>query len=167
MKPVALVFGPMLLLASAVAGAAPCAGFTDVDDTDWFCPNVAWMKAREPVLEAGVFGEVNGGQKLVAAECGDTLMALEFPEFCIAEAEVPETYHVHPLEAVDALLINRSLFVSQLLLQLIFIILSAGKNMLKRLGDNTAAFNANMVAELGHKGYMRLTDATGTIHGLG
>jgi hypothetical protein len=28
------------------AVAAPCAGFTDVTDTDPFCPNVAWMKSR-------------------------------------------------------------------------------------------------------------------------
>jgi hypothetical protein len=28
------------------ANAAPCAGFTDVDDTSAFCPNVEWMKNR-------------------------------------------------------------------------------------------------------------------------
>lgn len=40
----------MLLLASAVASAAPCAGFIDVEDTDWFCPHVAWLKANNVTL---------------------------------------------------------------------------------------------------------------------
>lgn len=40
-----------LLLASLVcvplaAGAAPCSGFTDVDSTSGFCPNVDWLKNR-------------------------------------------------------------------------------------------------------------------------
>jgi hypothetical protein len=30
--------------------AAPCAGFTDVTDTDPFCPNVAWIKSRGVTL---------------------------------------------------------------------------------------------------------------------
>ena len=39
----------VLLLAAfacAPALAAPCAGFTDVNDTDPFCPNVQWVKNR-------------------------------------------------------------------------------------------------------------------------
>lgn len=47
-----------LLLASGVyalacvlpAQAAPCAGFTDVDSTDPFCPNVEWLKNRKVTL---------------------------------------------------------------------------------------------------------------------
>lgn len=31
---------------SAEGSAAPCAGFTDVDDTDAFCPSVTWIKNR-------------------------------------------------------------------------------------------------------------------------
>lgn len=38
----------LLLPLSAVA--APCAGFTDVDDSDLFCPNVTWMKNRSITL---------------------------------------------------------------------------------------------------------------------
>jgi hypothetical protein len=38
------------LLASGGALAAPCAGFTDVDDTSPFCPNVEWMKNRAITL---------------------------------------------------------------------------------------------------------------------
>jgi Chaperone of endosialidase/S-layer homology domain len=34
------------ILLSSNALAAPCAGFTDVDDTSPFCVNVAWMKNR-------------------------------------------------------------------------------------------------------------------------
>ena len=30
--------------------AAPCAGFTDVLDTDLFCPNVQWLKNRSITL---------------------------------------------------------------------------------------------------------------------
>lgn len=33
-------------LASGSAAGAPCAGFTDVDDTNQFCTNIAWMKNR-------------------------------------------------------------------------------------------------------------------------
>ena len=35
-----------LSLASTAAQAAPCAGFTDVDDTSPFCGNVTWLKNR-------------------------------------------------------------------------------------------------------------------------
>ena len=34
--------------------AAPCAGFTDVDDTSAFCPNVEWMKNRGITLGCAV-----------------------------------------------------------------------------------------------------------------
>jgi len=34
------------LAASDVASAAPCSGFTDVEDTSEFCPNVDWLKNR-------------------------------------------------------------------------------------------------------------------------
>jgi hypothetical protein len=34
------------LLAAPLALALPCAGFTDVDDTSAFCPNVEWLKNR-------------------------------------------------------------------------------------------------------------------------
>jgi hypothetical protein len=33
-----------------VAFAAPCAGFTDVDSTDLFCPNVDWLRNRAITL---------------------------------------------------------------------------------------------------------------------
>ena len=50
-----------LLLASALAlflsagpsSAAPCAGFTDVLDTDTFCPSVEWLKNRAITLGCG------------------------------------------------------------------------------------------------------------------
>lgn len=35
-----------LLLAAAPASGAPCAGFTDVADTDAFCPAVEWLRNR-------------------------------------------------------------------------------------------------------------------------
>ena len=35
---------------SAAALAGPCAGFTDVDDADGFCPNVEWIKNRAITL---------------------------------------------------------------------------------------------------------------------
>ncbi len=38
------------LLVSPAAQAAPCAGFTDVDDTSAFCGSVAWMKNRAITL---------------------------------------------------------------------------------------------------------------------
>jgi hypothetical protein len=40
---VALAFAP-------AATAAPCAGFTDVDDAGGFCPNVEWLKNRSITL---------------------------------------------------------------------------------------------------------------------
>jgi hypothetical protein len=39
-----------LFLGAQAAGAAPCAGFTDVDSTDAFCPNVEWLKNRAITL---------------------------------------------------------------------------------------------------------------------
>ncbi len=38
------------LLASAPARSAPCAGFSDVEDTSAFCTSVAWMKNRAITL---------------------------------------------------------------------------------------------------------------------
>lgn len=35
---------------SPVASAAPCAGFTDVEDTSDFCPNVEWLRNRAITL---------------------------------------------------------------------------------------------------------------------
>jgi len=37
-------------LAAPLASAAPCAGFTDVDSTSSFCPNVEWLKNRKVTL---------------------------------------------------------------------------------------------------------------------
>jgi hypothetical protein len=48
-----LFAGAFALAAVAVspaAVAAPCAGFTDVDDTSAFCPNVEWLKNRSITL---------------------------------------------------------------------------------------------------------------------
>lgn len=44
----ALRLAAVLLFAVATehANAAPCAGFTDVEDTSPFCPSVSWMKSR-------------------------------------------------------------------------------------------------------------------------
>ena len=47
MKPARLVLLTFLLaLPVAPALALPCAGFTDVDDTSPFCPNVEWLSNR-------------------------------------------------------------------------------------------------------------------------
>jgi len=45
----ALVAAAGVLVVSQ-AQAAPCAGFTDVDDTSPFCPNVEWLKNRKVTL---------------------------------------------------------------------------------------------------------------------
>jgi hypothetical protein len=50
MKPVVIALGSIMLLASAAATAAPCAGFVDVEDTDQFCPDVTWMKQQGVTL---------------------------------------------------------------------------------------------------------------------
>jgi hypothetical protein len=39
-------FGVLLALVAPAALSAPCAGFTDVEAADPFCPSVAWMKNR-------------------------------------------------------------------------------------------------------------------------
>ena len=50
-------FTALLLAAgSALSGslhAAPCAGFTDVDSADQFCPNIEWIKNRGITLGCG------------------------------------------------------------------------------------------------------------------
>jgi hypothetical protein len=49
-----LVAAAVLLACSApLAHAAPCAGFTDVDSTSVFCPNVEWIKNRLVTLGCG------------------------------------------------------------------------------------------------------------------
>jgi hypothetical protein len=40
----------LLALGSVSAAAAPCAGFTDVQDTDSFCTGVEWLKNRSITL---------------------------------------------------------------------------------------------------------------------
>lgn len=40
-------------LSTGTANAAPCAGFTDVDDTNAFCANVEWIKNRSVTLGCG------------------------------------------------------------------------------------------------------------------
>jgi len=40
----------LLAMVAAPAFGAPCAGFTDVDDTSAFCPNVEWLKNRAITL---------------------------------------------------------------------------------------------------------------------
>jgi hypothetical protein len=49
------VFALSLIIAPS-AGAAPCAGFPDVDDTSQFCPNVEWLKNRQVTLGCGTGG---------------------------------------------------------------------------------------------------------------
>jgi len=49
-KPTLIAVACAGLLASGAAAAAPCAGFTDVDDTSSFCPNVEWLKNRQVTL---------------------------------------------------------------------------------------------------------------------
>ena len=39
-----------LMSVSSLAGAAPCAGFADVDSASAFCPNVEWLKNRAITL---------------------------------------------------------------------------------------------------------------------
>ncbi len=46
----AAIVAAFLLLLSGAAGAAPCAGFTDVDTSSPFCPNVEWIKNRQVTL---------------------------------------------------------------------------------------------------------------------
>jgi len=52
-----ILAGAFALVVPAAAQAAPCAGFTDVEDTSAFCPNVEWMKNRAITLgcAAGLF----------------------------------------------------------------------------------------------------------------
>jgi hypothetical protein len=47
MKPFAFVLAAAVAACSGAVSAAPCAGFTDVDSTDNFCPNVEWIKNRK------------------------------------------------------------------------------------------------------------------------
>jgi hypothetical protein len=42
--------GLALTIAGTSAAAAPCAGFTDVEDTNAFCPHVAWLRNRSITL---------------------------------------------------------------------------------------------------------------------
>jgi hypothetical protein len=45
-----LVVAVLLACSAPVAHAAPCVGFTDVDATSVFCPNVEWIKNRSITL---------------------------------------------------------------------------------------------------------------------
>lgn len=44
------VLGLVAFLSAGAVNAAPCAGFTDVEDTSQFCPYIAWMKNRAITL---------------------------------------------------------------------------------------------------------------------
>jgi len=44
------VASAFILVVPVTAQAAPCVGFTDVDDTSPFCVNVAWLKNRGVTL---------------------------------------------------------------------------------------------------------------------
>jgi hypothetical protein len=52
-----IAFGVFSLALPTAAQALPCAGFTDVDDSSTFCPNVEWMKNRAITLgcSAGLY----------------------------------------------------------------------------------------------------------------
>ena len=50
----AAVTASVTLQVATAALAAPCAGFTDVDDASAFCPNVEWLKNRNITLGCGV-----------------------------------------------------------------------------------------------------------------
>jgi hypothetical protein len=51
MKPTVVVLASAACLAySSLSMAAPCSGFTDVDDSSVFCPNVDWLKNRAVTL---------------------------------------------------------------------------------------------------------------------
>lgn len=45
-----LGFATAVLTGASVATAAPCAGFTDVDSADPFCPSVEWIRNRSVTL---------------------------------------------------------------------------------------------------------------------
>jgi len=45
-----LIAGVLLWVSSSASFAAPCAGFTDVDDASPFCANVGWLKNRSITL---------------------------------------------------------------------------------------------------------------------
>jgi hypothetical protein len=46
----AAAFAATMALIAPASTAAPCAGFTDVDSTSPFCPNVEWIKNRSVTL---------------------------------------------------------------------------------------------------------------------
>ena len=46
----AVLAATLLLSLAGTAAAAPCAGFTDVDTSSPFCPNVEWLKNRKVTL---------------------------------------------------------------------------------------------------------------------
>lgn len=50
MKRFAFVLAAAVAAFSGSVSAAPCAGFTDVDSTSQFCPNVEWLKNRKVTL---------------------------------------------------------------------------------------------------------------------
>lgn len=54
MRAAMIVLGLVATIGSTVVVAAPCAGFSDVDDADPFCINVTWMKNRGVTLGCAV-----------------------------------------------------------------------------------------------------------------
>lgn len=71
----------------SIAHSAPCAGFTDVDDMNGFCPNVDWLKNRAVTL----------GCTSATLYCpGDTVLRLSMAAFMnrLGVALTPEVlYH--------------------------------------------------------------------------
>ena len=87
----------VLAIATASAQAAPCAGFTDVQDTDTFCPNVEWVKNRGITLgctSSTLYCPADPVTRLAMAAFLNRLGTAMTPAFLSGLSDLPSTTNV-------------------------------------------------------------------------
>jgi hypothetical protein len=86
------ILGILLLLSGSASHAAPCAGFTDVEDTDPFCSSVDWLKNRSVTLgctSATLYCPVAAVSRLAMAAFMNRLGVALTPQIPYQEASGP------------------------------------------------------------------------------
>jgi hypothetical protein len=87
----------VLAFASTTAQAAPCAGFTDVQDTDGFCPNVEWVKNRGITLgctSTTLYCPTDPVTRLAMAAFLNRLGTALTPAFLTGVSDLPATTNI-------------------------------------------------------------------------
>jgi hypothetical protein len=95
----------VMTVGASTAAAAPCAGFTDVDDTSAFCPNVEWVKNRGITLgctSSTLYCPNDPVTRLAMAAFLNRLGTALTPAFLSGVSDLPNTTDITPAGGVVA-----------------------------------------------------------------